>query len=50
MIKQREEEGGTQLDRALQREQQLRTELYEERRKRLNLAKRYVNILAGDSN
>jgi DDE superfamily endonuclease len=49
MVKQREEEGGTQLERALRREAKLRTALHEERQKRSNLVQRYTNIIAGDA-
>ena len=38
MVKQREEEGGTQLERALRREANLRKELQDERQKHSNLA------------
>jgi hypothetical protein len=37
MVKQREEERGTQLERALRREQPLRKELDDERRRSTNL-------------
>jgi hypothetical protein len=46
MVKQREEEGGSQLERTLRREANLRKELHKERQKRSNLAERYVNIMA----
>jgi hypothetical protein len=49
MVKQQEEEGGTQLERALRREAKLRTALYEERQKRSNLVQRYTDIMAGDA-
>ena len=49
MVKQREEEGGTQLERALRREQQLRRELEEERQRRANLTRRYVEIMANST-
>jgi DDE superfamily endonuclease len=45
MTKQREEEGGTQLERASKREQKLRKELEEERQRRSNLARHYVEML-----
>ena len=49
MVKQREEEGGTQLERALRREQQLRRELDEERQRRTNLTRRYVDIMTNST-
>jgi hypothetical protein len=44
MVKQREQEGGTQLDRALAREQKLRTELRTGRTKIEELARRVVDL------
>jgi hypothetical protein len=45
MTKQREKEGGTQLQRSLRREAQLRFDLEEAERKRKNQANRLVDLL-----
>jgi uncharacterized protein YlxW (UPF0749 family) len=44
MVKQREQEGKTQLDRALAREQKLRTELRTGRTKIEELARRIIDL------
>jgi hypothetical protein len=48
MMKQREEEEGTQLQRSLQREAQLRLNLEEAKRKRKIQANRWVSLLINE--
>lgn len=48
MVKQREEEGGTQLERSLRREAQLRLDLENAEERRKNQAKRFANLFCED--
>jgi hypothetical protein len=48
MVKQREEEGRSQLERSLRREAQLRLDLEDAEERRKNQAKRFINILCED--
>ena len=49
MVKQRDEEGGIQLERALRRETKLHTELVEMRQSRSDFVRRWTDIIAGDA-